>query len=122
MPTPRRGGSRQHSSVEEPAGTPAGLALRRRHPCDLVGRLCKVQFVSCGAAGPGCRRLRLFPFNLPCHEQAPPSPPQSPKVELEEVEELDMTWIGKLLPELSRLQLTTADDSDEDMELEDELD
>jgi len=26
------------------------------------------------------------------------------------------------LPELSRLQLTTADDSDEDMELEDELD
>jgi hypothetical protein len=33
-----------------------------------------------------------------------------------------MTWIGKLLPELSRLQLTTADDSDEDMELEDELD
>ena len=70
-------------------------------------------------------RAAPFPLTVPCHEQAPQSPPQSPKVELEELKELDMTFIGKLSPELSRLQLTTADDSDdsdEDMELEDVLD
>ena len=68
-------------------------------------------------------------MTVPWHEQAPQSPPQSPKLELEELKELDITFIGKgigeLSPELSRLQLTTADDSDdsdEDMELEDVLD
>lgn len=48
------------------------------------------------------------PFNFPWHEQAPPSPKM----------ELDLTF-AMLAPELSRLQVSTVDDSDEDMELED---
>ena len=55
-----------------------------------------------------CRGLRLSPRNAPCHKQASASPKM----------ELDMTF-AMLAPELSRLQVTTADDSDEDMELED---
>ena len=51
---------------------------------------------------------RLAPRNPNCHEQAS----QSPKMELD-------TSFAMLAPELSRLQVTTVNDSDEDMELED---
>ena len=54
------------------------------------------------------RTPRLAPRNPNCHEQAS----QSPKMELD-------TSFAMLAPELSRLQVTTVNDSDEDMELED---
>ena len=56
----------------------------------------------------GAEVRALPPRNPPCHEQAP----QSPKMELD-------TSFAMLAPELSRLQVTTVNDSDEDMELED---
>ena len=90
-----------------------GTTARSKVGPDLPCRLCEVQLVS-GGARLGLPRhgaegsLRLAPRNPPCHEQAS----QSPKMELD-------TSFAMLAPELSRLQVTTVNDSDEDMELED---
>ena len=117
-----------------------GLARRRRHltPCRPVGLLGPGQ--PAGGSPPGavrllwCRGAALLasgPWpapcraaacasplsDLPCHEQAPPSPQQSPKEGPE-----GPAFLGEVSPELSRLQLATDEETDEDMELEDELD
>ena len=136
---PRHLGARQHRSVAPSARDIYGLARRRRHltPCRPVGMLGPGQ--SAGGSPPGavrllwCRGAALasgpWPApcraaacasplsDLPCHEQAPPSPQQSPKDGPE-----GPAFLGEVSPELSRLQLATDDETDEDMELEDELD
>ena len=107
---PRRLGSRQNSLVESRPGPPTTalkgvVRLRwRRGPGSARLGLPRPP----PPPPPRCRGLRLSPRNAPCHKQASASPKM----------ELDMTF-AMLAPELSRLQVTTADDSDEDMELED---
>ena len=137
---PRHLGARQHRSVAPSARDIYGLARRRRHltPCRPVGllgpgqpaggsppeavRLLWCRGAALLASGPWpapCRAAACASplSDLPCHEQAPPSPQQSPNEGPE-----GPALLGEVSPELSRLQLATDDETDEDMELEDELD